>query len=301
MIIMNRRHFLLSSAGALTAASQAHAASPRNRLAVTSWPFRAYIETPANRNRDPKVPGMDLKDFPEFVAEKFAVFNINPLGDHFHSTDPAYLEAFRASVEKARSHLVDLGLGGRKFYDPDAAVRQSAVDFGRKWIDIAVAIGSPSVRQHLADSKGAKRDPALAESSLAELAEYAAKRNIIVNLENDAAIAEDPFFLVEVIGKVNSPHLRALPDFGNSLPTYGQTRNQEAVTGMFKYAGNMCHVKDSVQSEDGQVHRVDLAGMFAIAKASVYRGYFSMEFDTNAGDPVTGTKQLIDQTLKYLS
>jgi len=41
--------------------------------------------------------------------------------------------------------------------------------------------------------------------------------------------------------------------------------------------------------------------MFGFAKATGYKGYFSMEYDTNSGDPITGTKKLIEETLRYLS
>jgi sugar phosphate isomerase/epimerase len=273
---------------------------PKDRLAVTSWPFRAYIESPTNHNRDRKEPGWDLLEFPALIATKFGVYNINPLGDHFRSTDSAYLEAFRRTVEKANSHVVDLGLGGRPFYAPDQSTRQAAVDFGRKWIDIARAIGSPSVRQHVGRSPGAKPDVALAAGSLGQLADYGSKQGIIVNLENDDPVAEDPFFLVSVVQKVNSPYLRALPDFGNSLIGHDAAYNQRAVEAMLKYAYSMCHVKDSVQSEDGKRSTVDLEKMFGIAKASSYRGYYSMEFDTGAGDPFTGTKKLMQETLQYI-
>jgi sugar phosphate isomerase/epimerase len=297
---MNRRTFLLSSTAAL-AVLKAAPTSAKDRLAVTSWPFRAYIDSPTNKNRDPKLPGMEVTGFPSFVAEKFGVFNINPLSAHFKSTEPAYLETFRASVEKAHSHLIDLGLGGGKFYDPDAETRRAAVENGRKGIDMAVVIGSPSVRQHLSDSRGATRDVALAAASLGELAEYGAKRNIIVNLENDAAISEDPFFLAEILGKVNSKSLRGLPDFGNSLQGHDDAFNEKGVNAMFQYAGNVVHVKDTVQSEKGQVYTVDLKTMFGIAKAHSFKGYFSMDFDTKAGDAITGTQHLIEKSLTYLS
>jgi hypothetical protein len=83
---------------------------PRDRLAVTSWPFRAYIAGAADSGRKPSVPSMDIKEFPAMVAERFAVYNVNPLLSHFSSTDSAYLESFREAVAKARSHIVDLGL-----------------------------------------------------------------------------------------------------------------------------------------------------------------------------------------------
>ena len=64
---------------------------PRDRLAVASWPFRAIIESPTNHDRDPKKPGMDLKQFPAMVVERFNLHLIEPLSDHFASTQPVYL------------------------------------------------------------------------------------------------------------------------------------------------------------------------------------------------------------------
>jgi sugar phosphate isomerase/epimerase len=149
--------------------------------------------------------------------------------------------------------------------------------------------------------RGQKPDVAMAAESLAHLAEYGTKRNIVINLENDERVAEDPFRIVEVIEKVNSPYLRALPDFGNTLIGHDAEYSQKGVKGMLEHAWNMCHVKDVVQADDGSLVKVDLAAMFALAKQSSYRGFYSMEFDTDAGDPITGTQKLVQETLHYLS
>lgn len=274
--------------------------TPRDRLALTSWPFRTYMDSPTNHARKASVPGMDLKEFPAFVARKFGAHAINPLADHFGSTDDAYLAGLREAVDKAGCHIVDLGLGGGYFYDPDAAARQSATDYARKWIDIAVKIGSPSVRQHLRIKPDQKPDSGIAAESLGSLAEYGAKRKIVVNLENDNAIAEDPFLLVTIIEKVNSPYLRALPDFGNSLIGHDEDYNQRAVKAMLARAWNMCHVKDLVEGENGEMKKVDLKKMFRLARQSAYVGYYSMEFDTDAGDPIAGTRKLVQESLEYL-
>jgi sugar phosphate isomerase/epimerase len=274
---------------------------PRQRLAATSYPFRAYIESPTNRARDPKVKGFDLKEFPALMIEKFGIYNINPLGDHLASTEPSYLESFRTAVAKAGSQMVGLGLSGRRFYAPDPELRKAAVEYGRTWVDNARILGSPSIRQHVSGAKGEKPDVALAAESLGELAEYGARRNIVINLENDSPVAEDPFFLVAVIERVNNPYLRGLPDFGNSLRGHDAAYNQKAVSAMLKHAWNMCHVKDTLRTRDGQVYTVDLKTMFGLAKQYGYRGYFSMEFDTGAGDPFTGTKHLVEESLRYLA
>jgi len=275
--------------------------SPRERLAVTSYPFRAYIESPTNRGRKPGLPGMDLTAFAGMISERFGVTNINPLGDHFRSTDISYLHALRKSVADAHSHIVDLGLSGRFFYSTDADTREAAIQFSRTWIDIATIVDSPSVRQHVRGKHGEKPDVELAVQSLGRVAEYGGKRNVVINLENDDPVSEGPFFLVSVIEKVDNPYLRALPDFGNSLIGHDGEYNQRAVAAMLKHAYNMCHVKDAVESDDGHRQTVDLDKMFELAKANSYRGYFSMECETDLSDPYIATKKLIDETLQYLT
>ena len=69
---------------------------------------------------------------------------------------------------------------------------------------------------------------------------------------------------------------------------------------MFKHACNMSHVKDVLLTEDGRTYKVDVPGMFALARANSYRGYFSMEYDTAVGDPFEGTKNLVSQSLKFM-
>jgi sugar phosphate isomerase/epimerase len=272
----------------------------RERLAVTSYPFRAYIESPTNPGRKANLPGMDMTDFPKFVVEKFGVPNINPLVAHFRSTEPAYLNSFRTALEKAGSHIVDLGLGGADFYSSDPSSRQQAVAAGCRWIDVASSVGSPSVRQHLHVAKGVKPEAGTAAEGLKSLAEYGAKRNVVINLENDEAVAEDPFLLVEIIESVKSPYLRALPDFGNALMAHDAEYSARGVAAMLKHAYNMCHVKDCVNAPGG-LRTVDLKRMFEIARQSSYRGFYSMEFEVDAGDPVAGTRRLVQESLKYLA
>lgn len=302
----SRRDLLkLLPLAALTALAQNPApgfpSAPRERLAVTSWPFRDCIESPTNSNRKASVPGMDLTEFPRFVIEHFNVRNINPLANHFRSTEPAYLDSFRAALERAGSHIVDLGIGAGNFYSTnDAAAQQKGLEYGSKWIDIASRIGSPSIRQRLRAQKGKKPDASLLAEGLSRLVEYGAKRNIVINLENDDLVSEDPFVIVAAIGKVNSPYLRALPDFGNTLAGHDADYSAKGVAAMLKHVFNMCHVKDAVENEKGQEVNVDLGRMFGLAKQASYRGYYSMEFDTNAGDPISGTKRLVEKTLKYL-
>jgi sugar phosphate isomerase/epimerase len=273
---------------------------PADRLALTSWPFRSYMESPTNPNRDATKPGMDIVGFAAMAIQRFNIHNINPLSAHFRSDDARYIQEVAAGVAKAGSRFVDLGLGAGNFFDRDASKRALAVANSKKWIDIAAVLGSPSVRQHLGGGHNAQPNVELAAGSLAELADYGAKKNIVVILENDDLVNEDPFFLASVIEKAGNSYLRALPDIGNTMAKGDSDYNYRGLEVMFKHAFNMSHVKDEVVSETGKVYKIDLARAFEIAKTNRYRGYFSMEWETKRGDVFDGTLRLVKETLQYI-
>jgi sugar phosphate isomerase/epimerase len=271
----------------------------RERIAIASYPFRDHIAS-----REEKAGGggkMELKEFAAHVSAKFNIKKIEPWSPHFRSLDKAYLEELRAAVAKAGGAIVDIAVDGEHSpYAMDSAERDRAVAGSKEWIDVAVTIGSPSVRTHIPAAKDSKPDMERTAESLKRVAEYGASKNVVVHLENDDPISEDPFFIVKVIEKVNSPWLRALPDFGNSVVAHDDEYAYKGVDGMFAHAYGISHVKEIEAGEQGKIAHVDLAKTFGIAKQHGYKGYFSMEWDS-PGDPYAGTAGLIEKTLKNLS
>jgi sugar phosphate isomerase/epimerase len=242
---------------------------------------------------------MQLTEFPAMVRERFNLRNIEPLDSHFHSLEPAYLGELRNAVEKAGCRVINIPAGVRaSLYDPDAAKRKTGVDNAKKWVDAAVALGSPSIRVHIQGARGVQPDVARAAESLRTIAGYGAEKNIVINLENDDPKTEDAFYLVKVIEAVNSPYLHGLPDFCNSMLNGNEKYNYDSVAAMFAHAYNISHVKDS-EVDNGKVFRVDVGKTFVIAKQAGYRGYFSMEWEGEGG-PYEGTQKLIDASMKYL-
>ncbi|MGE5645699.1 MAG: sugar phosphate isomerase/epimerase family protein [Acidobacteriota bacterium] len=284
-----RRDFAKLCAGFAAVPGLRFPTAPRERIAVASYPFREFIGAK-----------IALKDFAAMVADEFGIHAIEPLGSHFPSLEPAYLDGFRTAVEKARSRVVNIPADvDASVYDADAAACAKAVANGKKWIDAAAALGSPGVRIHVQGAKGVKPDVERAAGTLKAMADYGSAKGVIVSLENDDLVTEDAFFLVKVIERVNSPYLRALPDFGNSMLGGNEKFNYDAVAAMFRHATNIAHVKDSEVADGGRVFRVDMAKTFAIAKASGYRGYYSMEWEGQGG-PYEGTRLLIAQSLKLM-
>jgi sugar phosphate isomerase/epimerase len=274
--------------------------APRERLAVASWPFRAEIESPSNEYRNKAKRGTDLKDFAAKVRERFQVPGVEPLSAHFPSTDEHYVNSFREAIEKVGVHVVDIPVGNaNSFYDADPAARAKAVEHAKRWVDVAVLLGSPSIRTSIEQAKNAKPNVELTAQTLRPLVDYGASKNILINLENDDLVSEDAFFITKVIDTVHHPYLHALPDLCNSMMTGDADFNYRAVTAMFQRAFNICHVKDSEVGDDGKVFRVDLKKTFAILKASNYRGYCSMEWE-GPEDPYWGTEKLIAASLENL-
>lgn len=271
----------------------------RERIAIASYPFRESIY---GREDNRGVTGkMELKDFAAHASTEFNIRKIEPWSPHFRSLEKAYLEELRAAVAKAGGAIVNIAVDGEYSpYAADSAERERAVALSKQWIDAAVAVGSPSVRTHIPAAKDSKPDVERTAESLKRVAEYGAAKNVVVHLENDDPISEDPFFIVKVVEKVNSPWLHALPDFGNSVAAHDDDYAYKGVDEMFAHAYGISHVKETEVGEKGKIAHVDLAKTFGIAKRHGYKGYFSMEWDS-PGDPYAGTAGLIEKTLQNLS
>lgn len=312
---VSRRDFLKKSSG-LTAAAAAVGISetafseephiqfptePRARLAVASYPFRDFINSPRRRQEEQRQPLMEIQEFGAMVVKKFKVKNIEPWSAHFVSTESAYVSGLREAFDKAGAQVINIpGDIRHSVYDPDTANRSAAVKEGKTWVDAASTLGSPSVRIHIGRVRGAQPGVERTAESLRQIADYGAEKNVVINLENDDLVSEDAFFIVKVIEKTNHPFLHALPDFANSMMSGNADFNYLAMTAMFKHAYSISHVKEGEDGEGGTFIPVDVEETFSIAKAAGYRGYYSMEMDRK-GDPYEGTQKLIDLSLKFLA
>jgi len=275
--------------------------APRERIAIASYPFRDFIVGAHEKNENTSSRKMDLKDFLPHVRSKFNINKIEPWSEHFRSLDAKYLDDLRSILVKSGGAIINIAVDGEHSpYAVDKTEREKAISFSKQWIDVAVSVGSPSVRTNMPPAKDSKPDLERAAESLLRVAEYGAAKNVLVNLENDNPLSEDPFFIVSVIEKVNNPWLHTNPDFANTLATGKTEYAYKGIAAMFQHAYGICHVKAMEADEKGQLVHVDLAKTFGILKNSNYKGYCSMEFDS-PGDPYQGTSDLIEKTLQYLS
>jgi sugar phosphate isomerase/epimerase len=242
-----------------------------------------------------------IKDFAAHASDRLGIKKVEPWSEHFWSLDGNYLEDMRTAVEKAGGMIVNIAVDGEHSpYAVDKGEREKFVTFGKQWIDAAARVGSPSIRSNTPKAADSEPDVQRAADSFSRVAEYAAKKNVVVNMENDNPVSEDPFFIVKVIDNVNSPWLHALPDFANTLATGHEEHAYSGIKEMFSRAYNISHVKALELGEKEKPFYVDMAKAFGILKGANYKGYCSMEFDS-PGDPYKGTADLIETTLRYLT
>jgi sugar phosphate isomerase/epimerase len=299
--IVRRREFLGISLAFVSSFRAAEPPSnfptePRQRLSVSTYPFRSIIDSSRRHDRDRSKPGMTLEQFAETVQTKFQVSGIEPWSPHLKSAEPDYLRHLNGAFKKAGLRVVNLPVD-----EPVdlCSSRSRAQDTGQavytKWVEAAVILGSPGIRVHAPEG-----EMDCAVRALKTLSKYGAQKNIVINLENDNPRSEDPYRVLKIVETVNSPYLHALPDFCNSMLIKNDRQyNERALQALFPHAFNISHVKD-IEVDEGKVYRVDVDRIFAIAKKAGYRGYFSMEFE-GAGDPYEGTRRLLDQSLKNLT
>ncbi|MBV8572965.1 MAG: TIM barrel protein [Acidobacteriaceae bacterium] len=299
---MRRRDFLAISvaAAACTGARdvEPHTTFPtgaRERLSVSTYPFRKLIISRRN------VTGrMTLKQFAETVKPKLNVPGIEPWSHHFESTGPDYVRGLGEHFEQAGLHVVNIPVDMPAKLCGTSEERTAALAMYREWVDAAVILKSPSIRVHLPRGEN-PGSIACSVSALRELAAYGASKNIVINVENDVPTIEQPERIVEIIKAVNSPFLRALPDFCNSMLVHNDHEyNYRAMDMLFPLAFNISHVKDEESGDHGEVYRVDVNRIFGIAGKTGYRGYFSMEWEGQGDDPYEGCRQLIEASLHNL-
>jgi hypothetical protein len=128
---------------------------PRERLAVSTYPFRSVIDSPHSRDRDRSKPGMTLQQFGESVVSKFQVSGIEPWSPHFTSAEPDYVHELSDAFKKAGLRVVDIPVDAQKvdLCSSKTDGREAGQAVYRKWVDAAVILGAPGIRVH-APSRG---------------------------------------------------------------------------------------------------------------------------------------------------
>ena len=232
---------------------------------------------------------MDLTKVPELAPER--------LGD---ATRQLATHGLAVSCLGASAHMHEM--------DPVAHAAQ--LDEGRRFIDLAHALGAPYVRVFGNEYvKGVPRADMLAHiaGGLQTLGDYARGKNVTVVIESHGDFTDSPA-LLEILQKADSPAVALLWDAHHTFVS-GKEEPEETVRQLGRYIRHT-HLKDSVPA--GSDRRYVLTGtgqvpvqrqIEALVKVG-YRGYFSFEWEKRwhpeIEEPAVAFAQFADVAAGYL-
>ncbi len=276
-------------------------ADKRDRIAISTWSLHNYFS--ATRSKDFTLPGnmIALLDFPDLIATKYNIHNLEFCAPHFASTDKAYLLELKGRLAKAHSRLINIPVDIRELHmggglsDPDKSIRDAGVNAAKKWIDIAAVLHARAVRCD--PGKMNPMDLAPTADSYKQLGAYGKTKGVQVIIENHGGVgSEHPEELVRLFKMANTNMVGALPDFGN-FPD--EATREKGLAALFPYTHVVSHAKGLEFDSTGQETKYNFPRCIEISKKAGFKGIYSIEYE-GPGDPYEGVQKTLDELLKYL-
>ena len=310
----DRRAFLAQSAATLALARQRLLHSPKklrpkrpkhrpNRIAVSTYSFWQF------RNKE-------LRDIERCIdlAAEMGFDGVEILHRQMEREDNAYLQRL-----KRRAFLLGLDLCGfsthQTFLSPDKQVRQKNIDHTIHCIELAYAMGIPTMRvntgtwgtsknfDELMKNKGI--EPPLkgytdedgfgwVKDSFEQCLKAAERCGVSMGLENHWGLGRTAKGVLRVVDAVKLPWLRVTLDTGNFLENIYEQLEMLAphavlVQAKTYYGGGTWYTLD-----------IDYPRIVAMLRKHRYQGYISLEFEGNE-NPKTGVPQSLAMLRKAFS
>jgi hypothetical protein len=277
---MKRREFLVGSVAAAAASGVMRGQSPNaaklSRIGVMSLDFeRTILKDPAHPD-DPKRT-LDIMDFPDVIAERFGVHNVEIQHEHFFSTEPAYFQQFLGRVKKAKSRVsqINVEFGPLNISTADPLLRLETIDLTKRWVDHAVTLGCPRIMVN----HGTLAPPvrATAIEALRAINAYAKTKKVFITFEPPRAIWPAALDVIKAAGIWANPDCKEFQD---------DEDRAKGLRLMYLMTAGNSHLTTGAS----------IALAVKIAKELGYKGLYTME-SRGRGDPYAEVQTNIDIAL----
>jgi sugar phosphate isomerase/epimerase len=306
---LNRRAFLTGATSAALASSLVQARADEkpaqppwrgNRIAVSTYSFWQF------RNKD-------LRDIEKCIdlAADMGFDGVELLHRQMENEAHDYLQRV-----KRRAFLLGLDLCGfsthQTFLSPDEAVRKKNIDHTVRCLELAYALGIPTMRVNTGTWGTSKNFDELMKNkgiepplkgytdedgfgwvidSFGKLIETAKKCGVTMGLENHWGLGRTPEGVLRVVKAIDSPWLQITMDTGNFL--------EEPYEKLEMLAPKTCLVQTKTYYGGGLWYTLDLDydRIAGILRKHNYRGYLSLEFE-GKDDPRTAVPKSLEMLRK---
>jgi len=243
---------------------------------------------------------MTLEQAIDFCAE-LGFEAVDPTGYYFpgHPAPPsdAYVHAI-----KRRAFLNGLGVSGtgvrNDFTVPDAAARAADVAHVKRWVEVAVKLGAPVLR--VFDGRALVKGPSREQmtgwvaEAFRECAAYGELHGVMIAYQNHDELLKTADEVLALRERVASPW------FGLNVDV-GSLRTADPYDEIARLAPYACtwQIKERLYRR-GQEEKTDLKRVFAILKATGYRGYAPIE-TLGPGDPRDKLRRFLAEVREVLA
>lgn len=277
------------------------------RLSLAQWSLhKAILETKTLNPLDFPKKARELGfDAVEYVNQLYTVDQANIAA----SMDKLVKELKTRSADNGVSNVLIMIDNEGELAALSKSGRDEAIAKHSVWVDTAAELGCHAIRVNLFGT-GAETDfniwKETSADGLGRLAEYAAKSNINVIVENHGGLSSDAGKLTEVIKAINLKNCGTLPDFGNfcvkrqggerwGAPCIDEYDKYKGVLEMMPFAHGVS-AKTYDFDARGNETTIDYFRMLKIVKEAGYTGRIGIEYEgsrLSEEDGIKATKALL--------
>jgi len=261
------------------------------KLSLAAYSYRDHLT-------GKKSPKLDLFDFVNLAAD-MALDGVEPTSYYF---PPDVTSDYLARL---KLHAFSLGLDisgtavGNNFCLPPGPKRDEQITLVERWIDNAAELDAPVIRIFAGNvARGSTEEQAVAWAieGIKSVLPYAAKKGIVLALENHGGITATPEQLMKLVTAIDSPNFGVNLDTGNF---HGADPYAE-IAQMAPYAMNV-QVKTEIHRGNGHPkEEADLARIIGILREAHYSGYVVLEYEA-AEDPLAAIPRHTKALRKLIS
>lgn len=261
----------------------------RLKLSIAAYSYRQALTA--------KPPKMDMFGFVDLAAD-LGFDAVEPTSYYFPAdADSDYIARFKRHAFVQGLDISGTAIGNN-FCLPPGAERDKQLELTRLWIDRADAIDAPVIRIFAGNvPKGGTEDEAFqwAVECIKTSLEHAAKRGVILALENHGGITAKPAQLLKFVEAIDSPFFGINLDTGNF---HGGDPYADIAL-LAPYALNVQVKTEVMPAGADKKQPADLARIIDILRHVHYSGYVVLEYEA-AEDPFTAIPRYAWQLRRLL-
>ncbi len=290
-----KRRTLLKTTGFLATTSafisptiivKAASEDPLKRIGMTSAVFRYQFTNPRHEMVEeyPDLsvgkPILSMKYYPEYMADRFGLHNLEYHIAHVSTLRPSYLKDVRKQIEKCRSVVTNVQSSASQtahLASEDEEKRQESLARARAHIDAAVILGAQSIRINTG-YEGNSKPRCLA--SFQELNRYAKERGTMILVEKHGGVSDDLDFLIQMT-KIDPKNIFINPDFGH----FDSDSLFQDIRKVFPYVNHQVCAKVMRFDENWNHTPYDFDRCVRVCEEAGFNGVYSGEqYDPNEKD-----------------